>query len=86
VALWCPTRRIQIEDRLQLARSCRLRQRKKLGSFLGHTDRGGDLLGGAAPDPERKWQPLAPIGFYRLNTYSTVAGGVTDGRAGVAPT
>jgi hypothetical protein len=36
-----------------MAQSCRLRQRHKLGSFLGYTDRGGNLLGGPAPDPLR---------------------------------
>jgi hypothetical protein len=35
-----------------MARSCRLRQRNKLGSFLGYTDRGGNLLGAAALDPK----------------------------------
>jgi hypothetical protein len=34
---------------LEVARSRRLRQRNKLGSFLGYADRGGNLLRGAAP-------------------------------------
>jgi AraC-like DNA-binding protein len=35
-----------------LARSYRLRHRNKIGSFPGYTDRDGNLLGGAAPDPK----------------------------------